>query len=80
MANCPLDVVKTRMQKQVVIPGQSPKYTGIVQSISLIAREEGVKALWRGLGPRLMRIVPGQAITFMVYEKASVAISSLRGH
>jgi hypothetical protein len=31
-------------------------------------REEGPAALWKGITPRLMRIMPGQAITFMTYE------------
>ena len=55
----------------MVIPGQAPKYGSFVSSISLIAKEEGVKALWKGLTPRLMRIMPGQAITFMTYEWVS---------
>ncbi|CAM9926864.1 unnamed protein product, partial [Sphacelaria rigidula] len=69
--NNPLDVVKTRLQKQVIIPGQAPKYEGFVPSMTLIAKEEGVRALWKGLTPRLMRIMPGQAITFMTYEWVS---------
>mmetsp|Transcript_24493 Transcript_24493/g.28031 ORF Transcript_24493/g.28031 Transcript_24493/m.28031 type:complete len:386 (+) Transcript_24493:268-1425(+) len=77
MVNNPLDVVKTRLQKQIVKPGKQAKYTGIVQSISLIAKEEGIMALWKGITPRLMRIMPGQAITFMTYEAVS---SSLTKH
>ena len=69
--NNPLDVVKTRMQKQVVIPGETPKYRSLGQSIAAIAKEEGLQALWKGLTPRLMRIMPGQAITFMTYEAVS---------
>jgi len=69
--NNPLDVVKTRLQRQVVLPGHIPKYTGLLQACSVIAKEEGVKALWKGLTPRLMRIMPGQAITFMTYEAVS---------
>lgn len=71
MVNNPLDVVKTRMQKQVVTPGKTPKYTGLVQSCVVIAKEEGYPALWKGITPRLLRIMPGQAITFMTYEAVS---------
>ena len=56
------------MQKQVVREGVKPKYTGLFQSCVVIAKEEGTPALWKGITPRLMRIMPGQAITFMTYE------------
>lgn len=68
IVNNPLDVVKTRMQKQVTVPGKEPKYKGLGQSIVVIAKEEGPLALWKGITPRLLRIMPGQAITFMTYE------------
>ncbi|CAM9476709.1 unnamed protein product [Chrysoparadoxa australica] len=68
LANNPLDVAKTRLQRQIIVPGSSPKYNGLIQTITTIAEEEGIRALWKGITPRLMRIMPGQAITFMVYE------------
>mmetsp|Transcript_455 Transcript_455/g.768 ORF Transcript_455/g.768 Transcript_455/m.768 type:complete len:363 (+) Transcript_455:298-1386(+) len=74
IVNNPLDVVKTRLQRQVIKPDRPAKYTGIVQAIGLIYREEGFLALWKGITPRLMRIVPGQAITFMTYEAVSSAL------
>jgi solute carrier family 25 citrate transporter 1 len=77
LVNNPLDVVKTRLQKQVVIPGKEPKYTGLVQACVTIAREEGILALWKGITPRLLRIMPGQAITFMTYEAVSSKLSSM---
>lgn len=76
--NNPLDVVKTRMQKQVIVPGEPTKYTGLVQSCMVIAKEEGVATLWKGLSPRLMRIMPGQAITFMTYEAVSKKLKELK--
>jgi solute carrier family 25 citrate transporter 1 len=71
LVNNPLDVVKTRLQKQVVHEGKAPKYTGLIQACLLIAKEEGPLALWKGITPRLLRIMPGQAITFMTYEAVS---------
>lgn len=71
LVNNPLDVVKTRLQKQVVVEGTTPKYTGLAQACVVIAREEGLLALWKGILPRLLRIMPGQAITFMTYEFVS---------
>lgn len=77
LVNNPLDVVKTRLQKQIVKPGKEPKYTGLGQSCRLIAREEGVLALWKGITPRLLRIMPGQAITFMTYEAVSAKMHQM---
>ena len=71
LVNNPLDVVKTRLQKQVISAQRAPKYTGLVQACMLIAKEEGPLALWKGITPRLLRIMPGQAITFMTYEAVS---------
>lgn len=71
ICNNPLDVVKTRLQKQVVVDGKIPKYTGLMQACMVISKEEGVWALWKGITPRLLRIMPGQAITFMTYEFVS---------
>jgi solute carrier family 25 citrate transporter 1 len=74
LVNNPLDVVKTRMQKQVVHPGQEPKYNGLLRSCVIIAKEEGTRALWKGITPRLMRLMPGQAITFTTYEAVTERI------
>lgn len=39
--NTPFDVVKTRIQNQVIIPGQLPKYNWTLSAVGMIAREEG---------------------------------------
>lgn len=71
LVNNPLDVTKTRLQRQIFTPGKPLKYTGLAQACAVIYREEGTLALWKGITPRLLRIVPGQAITFTVYESVA---------
>jgi len=59
--NNPIDVVKTRMQAS----NSNVKVLNVV--IELFA-QQGIGGFYKGLGPRLLRIVPGQGITFGVYE------------
>ncbi|KAI4302662.1 hypothetical protein MLD38_038383 [Melastoma candidum] len=51
----PFDVVKTRLMAQSRAGGEL-KYKGMVHAIRIIHKEEGLRALWKGLLPRLMRI------------------------
>lgn len=44
------------------------KYKSTMKSIVLVAREEGVAALYKGLLPKVMRLGPGGAIMMLVYE------------
>lgn len=44
------------------------KYTGVVQCVRLVVREEGLGALYGGLTPHFMRAVPASAIMFGVFE------------
>ena len=36
------------------------QYKSLLQSCVTIAKEEGTAALWKGITPRLMRIMPGR--------------------
>lgn len=69
ISNCPSDVVKTRLMSQVIVPGVAPKYTGFIQATKLIYQEEGLRALYKGLGVRLARVAPGQAIMWAVVNR-----------
>lgn len=33
-----------------------------------LRRQEGFHAFYKGITPRIMRVAPGQAVTFTVYE------------
>ncbi|KAE8702114.1 Mitochondrial succinate-fumarate transporter 1 [Hibiscus syriacus] len=64
----PFDVVKTRLMAQ---SGDGVKYKGMFHAIRTIYAEEGLRALWKGLVPRLMRIPPGQAIMWAVADQVT---------
>lgn len=68
VATGPFDVVKTRLMAQGKAGGR-PKYAGLLDALATIPREEGVRALYKGLLPRLMRIPPGQAIVWAVSDQ-----------
>ena len=50
-------------------------YKGSVDCVIQVVRKEGVLALYRGLGARLGRAVPGQGIIFASYEVFSQQIT-----
>ncbi|KAJ2632320.1 S-adenosylmethionine transporter, partial [Coemansia sp. RSA 1287] len=65
----PLDVVKTRVMLSTKGVGQSPEYSGIVATLSRIAREEGARALFSGIVPRTVWISIGGFVFLGSYEK-----------
>lgn len=71
----PFDVVKTRIQVQE--GGSQRKYRGVLHCFKRIIQEEGLLALARGVGPRVIWIAPGSAITLGVYEAVSRHLRSL---
>ena len=41
---------------------------GMWQTIGVVAKEEGWKGLYGGMGMHLMKVVPNTAIMFLTYE------------
>lgn len=64
--NIPFDVAKSRIQSTGHIP--NTKYKGCLQSVGLVYREEGFRALYKGLVPKVLRLGPGGAVMLVVYE------------
>ncbi|XP_015886856.3 S-adenosylmethionine carrier 1, chloroplastic/mitochondrial isoform X1 [Ziziphus jujuba] len=60
----PLDVIKTRLMVQ----GSGTQYRGISDCVQTIVREEGPRALLKGIGPRVLWIGIGGSIFFGVLE------------
>lgn len=67
LSNAPLDTIKTRLQKTTYASNESG-WVRIVKIGRQLVKEEGVHALYKGITPRIMRVAPGQAVTFTVYE------------
>lgn len=63
------------MQKSQAVPGQSA-LSRITSIASEMWREEGVKSFYKGITPRVLRVAPGQAVVFAVYERVSVIMES----
>ncbi|QVM13192.1 hypothetical protein D8B26_007807 [Coccidioides posadasii str. Silveira] len=66
-SNAPIDTIKTRLQRTPSQPGQSAM-SRIVSISSDMFKQEGARAFYKGITPRVMRVAPGQAVTFTVYE------------
>ncbi|PIN13232.1 Mitochondrial solute carrier protein [Handroanthus impetiginosus] len=76
----PLDLARTKLAYQIVDTRRTvqhgikqfnvnPAYTGIKNVIERVYREGGVRALYRGIGPTLIGILPYAGLKFYVYEE-----------
>ncbi|RPD57391.1 mitochondrial carrier [Lentinus tigrinus ALCF2SS1-7] len=77
-SNAPIDTIKTRLQKAEAKPGQSA-FQRIAAIASDMWRQEGVSSFYKGITPRVLRVAPGQAVVFAVYERVRRAMESMKG-
>lgn len=89
MFTCPLDVVKTRLQSDIYksqYQSSAKAYHSPVGKafahvkdtvgiISNVYRLEGVRALFKGLGPNLVGVIPARSINFFTYGLGKELIS-----
>lgn len=61
----PIDVVKTKIQTDNFA---NPQYKGVIDCFSQTYKSQGLGGFWRGYIPCLMRAVPANMGTFLVYE------------
>lgn len=76
IVTCPLDVIKTRLQGQgswrprnYARPSRVV-YQGLVGTARVIWLEDGMKGMYRGLGPMLLGYVPTWAVYMTVYDSS----------
>lgn len=77
MVSCPLDVIKTKLQAQGGFQAMrngvklsNVAYRGVQGTAEMIWKEEGLRGMYRGLGPMLLGYVPTWAVYLTVYNKA----------
>lgn len=64
----PHEVVRTRLRQAPHDAAGNVKYRGLLNCFVTIFREEGMPALYGGLVPHMLRVVPSAAVMFGVYE------------
>lgn len=62
---------KMRIRLRESANGVAYKYTGFISSLRMIAKEEGIRGLYGGMGIHTLRSVPNAAIMFLAFELSS---------
>ncbi|CAO3598117.1 unnamed protein product [Absidia cylindrospora] len=75
LSNAPIDTIKTRIQKSSARGSGWERFKIVTTEIYV---KEGFRAFYKGLTPRVLRVAPGQAVTFMVYEKVKAWLDIFR--
>ncbi|XP_039479115.1 mitochondrial magnesium exporter 1 [Drosophila santomea] len=64
----PLDTIKVRLQTMPTpLPGQPPRYKGVIDCAARTFRHEGVRGFYRGISAPLVGVTPIYAVDFAVY-------------
>eukprot|EP00667_Euglena_gracilis_P016600 EG_transcript_17387 len=68
LVSTPADVVKVRLQGDLRA-GLTPRYRNAAHALGCIAREEGMRGLWRGLAASMQRSATLQPIGLVIYDQ-----------
>ena len=65
----PINLLRTRLQSQgtVIHP---PMYTGVWDVTVKTVKGEGVRGLFKGITPNLLKVVPAVSITYVIYDNS----------
>lgn len=76
-ATNPIWVVKTRLQTDLSLQTGQRAYRGLIDGLVTIGRREGLRGLYKGIGPSLLAVSQG-AVQFTVYEDLKRRLRILR--
>ncbi|ODA83923.1 hypothetical protein RJ55_02440 [Drechmeria coniospora] len=65
----PLNVVRTRLQTQGTVMHRAT-YTGVWDVTQKTVAREGIRGLYKGLTPNMLKVAPALSITWIVYENS----------
>ncbi|KAL2337756.1 hypothetical protein Fmac_012202 [Flemingia macrophylla] len=70
IVTAPLDRIKLLMQTHGVRVGQesTKKAIGLIEAVTVIGKEEGIKGYWKGNLPQVIRVIPYSAVQLFAYE------------
>lgn len=69
IASLPMDIAKTRIQNMKTPPGAKPEYSGTLDVLARVCRNEGPLALWKGFTPYFARLTPLTILIFVFLEQ-----------
>lgn len=72
----PFDVLRRRFQVNSMA-GMGYQYTSISGAISMIIKQEGVRGLYKGLMPNLLKVAPSMASSWLSFEMTRDFLVSL---
>ena len=79
MVTTPLVVLRIRQQDPRNTIDSTGGYASVPRAIKTILRREGVRGLYRGLVPTLVRTLPNALLTFLTYEHFSTTLFAAFG-
>lgn len=86
LVSCPLDVIKTKLQAQGGfkksgdgVKTTTAAYRGVQGTAATIWKEDGLRGMYRGLGPMLLGYVPTWAVYLTVYNKSQIYFRTKTG-